>query len=96
MVEADEKKAVAENAAAATNSTGAAKVAGDGGVKAIKNMRRNLKKKGTEVIDLPEGDSVFVLAPLKGVTKPVIGFFDSGCSDSVIKHGIAGTELHGV
>ena len=74
----------------------APKVAADGGVRAMKNMKRNLKKKGTEVLDIPEGDSVFVLAPLKGVTKPVIGFFDSGCSDSVIKHGIPGTELHGV
>ena len=87
---------VVENTATASNSTEATKVVGDGGVKAIKNMRRNLKKKGTEIIDLPEGDSIFVLAPLKGVTRPVMGFFDSGCSDAVLKQGVPGTELHGV
>ena len=73
-----------------------AKVADDGGVRAMKNMRRNMKKKGTEVIDIPEGDSVFMLAPLKGVTRPVWSFFDSGCSDAVLKHGVPGKELHGV
>ena len=80
----------------ANSSEEASKVAEDGGVKAMKNMRRNLKKKGTEVLDLPEGESVFVLAPLKGVTRPVMGFFDSGCSDAVLKHGVPGKELHGV
>ena len=72
------------------------KVAEDGGIKAMKNMRRNLKKKGTEVIDLPEGEAVFLLAPLQGVTRPILGFFDSGCSDAVLKHGVPGKELHGV
>ena len=68
----------------------------DHGVRGMKNMRRNLKKKGKEVIDIPEGNSVFMLAPLKGVTRPVIGFFDSGCSDAVFRDGVPGTELHGV
>ena len=68
----------------------------DHGVKGLKNMRRNLKKKGKEVVDIPDGNTMFMLAPLKGVTRPVIGFFDSGCSDAVFKHGVPGTELHGV
>ena len=55
-----------------------------------------MKKKGKDVIDIPDGNSIFMLAPLKGVTRPVIGFFDSGCSDAVFKHGVPGTELHGV
>ena len=68
----------------------------DQGVKGLKNMKRNLKKKGREVVEIPEGNSIFMLAPLKGVTRPVIGFFDSGCSDAVFRHGVPGTELHGV
>ena len=68
----------------------------DQGVKGLKNMKRNLKKKGKELVEIPEGNSVFMLAPLKGVTRPVIGFFDSGCSDAVFRHGVPGTELHGV
>ena len=72
------------------------KVVTDGGVKAMKNMRRNLKKKGSEVVDIPEGVSVFMLAPLKGVTRPVNAFFDSGCSDACIRSGVPGNELHGV
>ena len=72
------------------------KVVTDGGVKAMKNMRRNLKKKGSEVVDIPEGVSVFMLAPLKGVTRPVNAFFDSGCSDACIRSGVPGKELHGV
>ena len=82
--------------AATTTNDNPSSVAEDGGVRAMKNMKRNLKKKGTEVLDLPEGDSVFLLAPLKGVTRPVMGFFDSGCSDAVLKHGVPGKELHGV
>ena len=62
----------------------------------MKNMRRNLKKKGSEVVDIPEGVSVFMLAPLKGVTRPVNAFFDSGCSDACIRSGVPGSELHGV
>ena len=68
----------------------------DGGAKAIKNMKRNLKKKGIEVVDVPEGNSLFMLAPLEGATRSLMGFFDSGCSDSVLRHGVPGLELHGV
>ena len=64
--------------------------------KVPKNMKRNLKKRGAELIPIPEGDSMFVLAPLKGITKPVLGFFDSGCSDAVAKDGIPGSELSGI
>ena len=64
--------------------------------KILKNMKRNLKKRGAELIPIPEGDSMFVLAPLKGKSEPVLGFFDSGCSDAVAKHGIPGTQLNGI
>ena len=64
--------------------------------KVLKNMRRNLKKRGSNLIPVPEGDSMFVLAPLKGNTKPVMCFFDCGCSDAVTRHGIAGEQLSGV
>ena len=64
--------------------------------KVIKNMRRNARKKGAEVYDVPDGNSLFILAPLKGKTDPVLGFLDSGCSDAVFKHGIPGEQLQGV
>ena len=52
----------------------------------LKNMKRNLKKRGADLIPIPEGEAMFVLAPLKGITEPVLGFFDSGCSDAVARH----------
>ena len=65
-------------------------------VKVLKNMKRNLKKRGAELIPIPEGDSMFILAPLKGVTEPVLSFFDSGCSDAVTRDGIPGKQLNGI
>ena len=44
--------------------------------------------------DVPDGNSLFILAPLKGKTSPVLGFLDSGCSDAVFKHDVVGNELH--
>ena len=64
--------------------------------KVIKNMRRNAKKRGNEVYDIPDGNSMFVLAPLKGKTEPVLTFLDSGCSDAVFEDGIPGNQLQGV
>ena len=64
--------------------------------KVLKNMKRNLKKSGADLIPIPEGDAMFVLAPLKGITEPVLGFFDSGCSDAVARHGIPGSQLSGI
>ena len=46
--------------------------------KVMKNMKRNLKQRGTELIPIPEGDSLSVLAPLKGNTKLVMGFSTVG------------------
>ena len=54
--------------------------------RARKNMRRYAKK---------SGNSMFVLAPLKGKTQPVLAFLDSGCSDAVFEHGIPGNQLPG-
>ena len=65
-------------------------------VKVLKNMKRNLKKRGASLIPIPEGDSMFVLAPLKGKTRPVMSFFDSGCSDAVSLHGVPGSQLNGI
>ena len=53
--------------------------------KILKNMKRNSKKRGAELIPITEGDSMFVLAPLK---------VDSGCSDAVARHGIPGSQLN--
>ena len=64
--------------------------------KVIKNMRRNARKRGAEVYDVPDGDSMFILAPLKGKTEPVLGFLDSGCSDAVFKQDVVSSQLQGV
>ena len=64
--------------------------------KVIKNMKRNARKRGAEVYDVPDGNSMFILAPLKGKTNPVLGFLDSGCSDAVFKQGVPGNQLQGV
>ena len=39
---------------------------------------------------------MFILAPLKGITEPVLAFFDSGCSDAVARHGVPGNQLAGI
>ena len=49
--------------------------------RARKNMRRYAKKRGAKILDVPDVNSMFVLAPLKGKTQPVLAFLDSGCSD---------------
>ena len=64
--------------------------------KVIKNMRRNAKKRGAEIFDIPDGNSTFVLVPLKGKTEPVLTFLDSGCSDAVFEDGIPGNQLPGI
>ena len=63
--------------------------------RARKNMRRYAKKRGAKILDVPDGNSMFVLAPLKGKTQPVLAFLDSGCSDAVFEHGIPGNQLPG-
>ena len=79
-----------------TNTASVASNASVDTARVLKNMKRNLKKRGAALIPIPEGDSMFVLAPLKGINKPVLGFFDSGCSDAVARHGIPGVELNGI
>ena len=59
-------------------------------------MRRNAKKRGAELHDVPDGNSMFILAALKGKTEPVLTFLDSGCSDAVFRHDIPGNQLAGV
>ena len=77
--------------AVTTNSVKPTEVA-----KIIKNMRRNAKKRGAELHDIPDGNSMFILAALKGKTEPVLTFLDSGCSDAVFRHDIPGNQLAGV
>ena len=69
--------------------------------KKIKNMKKKAKiyakKKGTtpaKIHDVPEGESLFILAELKGSSRPILSFWDSGCSDSAFK--VPGKELNGL
>ena len=59
-------------------------------------MRRNARKKGADIYDVPDGNSLFILAPLKGRSEPVLSFLDSGCSDAVFQHGVPGDQLQGI
>ena len=54
------------------------------------------KKKGLEVVPEPKGRPDFMLFAAKGTNKLVQVFFDSGCSDAVMREGIPGVEWKGI
>ena len=51
---------------------------------------------GAEIIDVPEGDPLFLFSYAQGKTRPVNIFYDKGCSHIVFKHGVPGSELDGI
>ena len=63
--------------------------------KAVRKIRRVEKKKGAEVVPVPEGEPMFLFHPTKGKTEAVNTFYDSGCSHAVFKQGIPGDQLRG-
>ena len=44
--------------------------------------------KGVEVVDVPEGDPMFLFSFAVGKNRPINIFYDKGCSHIVFKHGI--------
>ena len=63
------------------------------GSSAFKTAAKKLKKKSVEfsdaveIVPIPDGEPMFMFQALKGKTKPVNGFYDSGCSNAVLKAG---------
>ena len=48
-----------------------------------------------EVIDVPEGDPLFLFSYAVGRTRPINVFYDSGCSHVVFKNGVPGKNGEG-
>ena len=71
------------------------------GSSAFKTAAKKLKKKSVEfsdaveIVPIPDGEPMFMFQALKGKNKPVNAFYDSGCSNAVLKAGIPGVELQG-
>ena len=64
----------------------------------IEDATRKLKEvvKGSTVVDIPEGEPLFLFSSAVGKTRPVKIFYDRGCSHVVFRHGVPGKELEGV
>ena len=62
---------------------------------AVKKMKKAEKKKGGEVVPVPEGRPLFLFHAAQGRSAPVMTFYDSGCSDAVFKEGIPREQLRG-
>ena len=61
----------------------------------IRNMKKDLQKENKSLVDIPSGNSLFLLAELKGKTRGLLTFFDSGASDCLAKEGVPGNEVVG-
>ncbi|MCP4994211.1 MAG: hypothetical protein GY934_10585, partial [Gammaproteobacteria bacterium] len=61
----------------------------------LAELFRGAKKQGIEVVPEPKGRPIFMFFPVAGTNKPVLTFFDSGCSDAVVREGIPGVEWRG-
>ena len=63
----------------------------------LKEATEKLKKKasGSKVLEVPEGDPLFLFSTTMGKTRPLNIFYDEGCSHCVFKHGVPRVELEG-
>ena len=52
--------------------------------------------KGSEVIDVPEGEPLFLFSSAVGKTRPINVFYDKGCSHVVFRDGVPQHELTSV
>ena len=62
---------------------------------AARKLRRTEKKKGAEIVPVPDGEPLFLFHGAQGRNRPVNIFYDNGCSHAVFRSGIPGTELKG-
>ena len=68
-----------------------------GMTRAIRNIKRLNKKHDpdVEIVNPPEGPSIFMFQGAQGLNNPVYTFYDSGCSEAIFRVGIPGNELRG-
>ena len=52
--------------------------------------------KGAKVVEVPEGDPLFLFSLAVGKTRPITVFYDKGCSNVVFKEGVPVNELEAV
>ena len=62
----------------------------------LRKFITNARKRGLDVVPEPKGRPIFMFFAAKGRNKPVQVFFDSGCSDAVMREGIPGVEWRGI
>ena len=62
---------------------------------ASRKLRRTEKKKGTDIVAVPEGEPLFLFHGAQGKSRPINVFYDNGCSHAVFKLGVPGVELKG-
>ena len=54
------------------------------------------RKQGVTIIEEPWGRPVFQFFLANGKTFPVLTFFDTGCSDAILREGVPGVQWEGV
>ena len=64
----------------------------------LKDATEKLKEvaKGSTVLEVPEGEPLFLFSSAVGKTRPINIFYDDGCSHVVLKTGIPERELNSV
>ena len=61
----------------------------------LKKATEELRKvaEGSKVIDVPEGEPLFLFSSAVGKTRPINVFYDKGCSHVVFRDGVPQHEL---
>ena len=61
----------------------------------LDKLRQKMEREGKVLHDIPDGDNLFLLAPIEGKTRTLLTFFDSGASDCIAKDGVPHNEIEG-
>ena len=61
----------------------------------IAQIKADMLKEGKTPVDIPSGPALFLLGLLKGKSRPLLTFFDSGASDAIAREGVPGKEVNG-
>ena len=60
---------------------------------ALKKLKRSLKN--STIVDVPDGEPMFMFFGAKGKTRSLTTFLDNGCSHAVFRKDVPGAELKG-
>ena len=61
----------------------------------VEELFRTVEDQGVDMVAEPKGRPIFMFFPVAGINKPVLTFFDTGCSNAVLREGIPGVECKG-